>query len=728
MHSHGTHGGSGSGSMSTMSMHGGSNMFFLQKAYWAVIGSVIAVALVVHLLNQFLHWHRTSRRTNDCPARPRSAFFKGYATLTATTREISNSIIHFRLFNIRCQSAPLGKTCLVLGNLMVILVLCFHGLDTTDHWQWENVAYQTGYIAVTQLPLIVLLAGKRNIIGFLIGSSYERLNWLHRWTARTLFLTVTLHMGFWFRSWARYNYIGRKLKTDPIAQRGLAAWCILLWIFLTTFAPMRRWNYEFFVLQHVLTMIGFLVAVFLHLPAQQKVWVWLPIGLYCVDRLARFLNVVYTNLAIFHPGQRYKSIGTCEANMIAIGNDMSRIVIENPPFKWRPGQHVFLSCHSIAPLQSHPFSIASLPEDGRLELLVKCKSGATRRFFSRAQACQQLPSTQIDLETSVGKALVILDGPYGNMRPLQQFDSVFLIAGGSGGSFTIPLLRAIVSRWKANAAEHNNSKIRSSGFATRFIRFVWVVKSKDEVCWFSDSIEQVASDVAELRKQVPDVGVKFSIYLTCDAALQAVSTSQATGPAKCAGQNHHESAIATRELTQVKEVTNSSIGHDSTHATSDDTSTRDACGANGTCCCTAVIEDEGAAKASDLNSSPCHCASIKKNTLAPSDTEKETPTDDVSVGSSTEGTELDPLTSKFKTESFPVSRPSIDFFTGRPQPKNLIRTMLEQARGESAVVVCGPQGLNENVRSSVVALSDERAVHKGTGAQGIYFWEESFCY
>jgi hypothetical protein len=51
---------------------------------------------------------------------------------------------------------------------------------------------------------------------------------------------------------------------------------------------------------------------------------------------------------------------------------------------------------------------------------------------------------------------------------------------------------------------------------------------------------------------------------------------------------------------------------------------------------------------------------------------------------------------------------------------------LEQALGESAVVVCGPQGLVADVKHDVVCLSDERAVHKGTGAQGIYLHTESF--
>ena len=65
---------------------------------------------------------------------------------------------------------------------------------------------------------------------------------------------------------------------------------------------------------------------------------------------------------------------------------------------------------------------------------------------------------------------------------------------------------------------------------------------------------------------------------------------------------------------------------------------------------------------------------------------------------------------------------------GRPQCRTLIRKVLEEAEGESAVVACGPRGLQEDIRQCVVSLSNERAVHKGTGAQGIYLHIEGFCY
>jgi hypothetical protein len=67
-------------------------------------------------------------------------------------------------------------------------------------------------------------------------------------------------------------------------------------------------------------------------------------------------------------------------------------------------------------------------------------------------------------------------------------------------------------------------------------------------------------------------------------------------------------------------------------------------------------------------------------------------------------------------------------YTGRPKTRDIIRRSLEQALGEAAVVVCGPQGLVADVKQDVCALSDERAVHKGTGAQGVYLHTESFSY
>ena len=710
------------------------SLFYMQRMYWAAIGAAIAIATLVNLLNKALLRQRLATCGRGMPSRPKTIFFQTFATSTAIAREVSNSSLPLPLLRrLGCSSPTLGRTSLVLGELVLVIVLCFYRLDPADQWQWEDIGYRTGFIAAAQLPLVILLAGKNNIIGFVIGSSYERLNWLHRWVSRILFLTVTIHMSFWFRSWARYDYIMVKLKTDAITQRGFAAWCLLLWIVLSSFAPIRRWNYEFFVAQHIVTFIGFLAAVFLHLPAEVKVFIWLPIGLYAFDRSVRTAFTIFTNLSLFHPKSNANGFWACRATLEPLNCDTTRVTINNPPISWRPGQHVFLSCHGVAPLQSHPFTIASIPDDKRLSFLVKSKTGGTKRFFLRAKRCQRLPTSQRD-SYSQQTFSAIIDGPYGRMRPLRQFDSVFLIAGSSGGSFTVPLMRDIIASWKQSRSAPIYSLRTPPGAVTRYIRFVWIVKSRNQYTWFDSQLSKVLEDVQQLRELGHDVEVDISIYITCDSNLEAEtsSLSKASAPPFLHGEPEGTflSDIAP-PFDEKSKGDNISIHSSSSTTTRDQTMKTKSCGPDGTCCCITTIEDEDAIEVIGIQQQCCCCnvavppASSAYPPLPPDmdakDSSKSSTSD--SGASESSSSPLDML------KSLPLNiHPSISMFTGRPHPKTLIRKTLEQALGESAVVVCGPRGLNENVRRSVVSLSDERAVHKGTGAQGIYFWEEGFEY
>ena len=64
--------------------------------------------------------------------------------------------------------------------------------------------------------------------------------------------------------------------------------------------------------------------------------------------------------------------------------------------------------------------------------------------------------------------------------------------------------------------------------------------------------------------------------------------------------------------------------------------------------------------------------------------------------------------------------------SGRPDIASIIREPIEASAGETSVVVCGGKSLSSSVRNNVASLSDDRAVHKGTGAQGIHLHVESF--
>ena len=641
------------------------------------------------------------------------------ATVMATSREVAYARIPLVLSKrFRWTSPTLGRALLVVAEFVLVMVLCFYKMNPEDQWQWEDMGYRTGFIALSQLPIVFLLAGKNNIIGFLIGSSYERLSWLHRWTARILFLTVTIHMGFWFRSWARYNFIKHKLTQDLITQRGFAAWCILLWILLSSFAPIRRWNYEFFVIQHLITLTGFIAAVYLHVPSEVKIWVWIPIGLAIADRFSRSLFIIYNNLSLFHPKSSWNGLWACKATFEPLGSDMTRIVISNPPRNWTAGQHVMLSCHSIAPLQSHPFTIASIPQDGKMEFLVKSKSGGSKRFLKHARKYQTLPLTNDKARTTRTTAVAI-EGPYGHVRSLRQFDSVILIAGSSGGTFTVPLMRDIVCSWKADSEGKYpaNWLLNPVGTATRHIRFIWVVKSKEQLGWFAAQLSSVAQDVEQLNSDGHEFQVDMSIYVTCDENLEAdtkvlsPSTKSFTGYSKPEAYPKLVAIINEKEKTE-----HSTISPHSTSLSSESQlSGGQGCTPNNTCCCTNTIEEEDKIASSD-DECPCHCGNEKPEA-------REITHDTDWSRSSTASSLADP-----KKMAGEAIHSAITILSGRPRPKHLVRKTVEQALGESAVVVCGPQGLVNDVRHSVLTLSDERAVHKGTGAQGIYLHTEAFDY
>ena len=161
-----------------------------------------------------------------------------------------------------------------------------------------------------------------------------------------------------------------------------------------------------------------------------------------------------------------------------------------------------------------------------MEFLIKHRKGTTKRFFAHAEKHQSLPTSMTDMPAS-SKVVALIDGPYGHMRPLRQFDSILLMAGGSGSTFTTPLMREIVARWKTEKSSTWNIP---GGAATKYVRFIWVIKSREQYHWFADQLAAVAEDLARLRKENNDVAAEMSVYITCDTSLTGERGRTATEP------------------------------------------------------------------------------------------------------------------------------------------------------------------------------------------------------
>lgn len=522
--------------------------------------------------------------------------------------------------------------------------------------------------------------------------------------------------------WAPYNYFPIQLKQNKLVWRGLAAWCVLVWINFSSSTPIRGWNYELFVAQHVVSFALLIGFVYVHAPPELQGYVWAAVALFFFDRVSRTVRFLYANISLFHPSAKRKGLLACKAEFTALPHDTTRITIRNPPISWSPGQHVFLSCQGLAPLQNHPFTIASIPEDGKMEFLVKAQSGGTRRFFKHAQKSQGLaettsgyglviPPTPLLLTVSRSKTVTI-EGPYGCHRPLRQFDSIVLLAGSTGATFTVPLLRDVLQGWRENndpsIASKSSLFASPKGAVTRHVRFVWVVKSRGQLKMFAEQLSSVYTEFQTLQDQMRDIKLEVTVYVTCDESfteehrsLLSTMIAPKSTAALSKALEHGTVEIRSRS-TGNKDEYKDSKGEVKEITTSTSNEEGDACGPDSKCCCRTTIDE-----ASSSNPAPCCCCTPANLSAS----------------------------SRSSTSSVQQSRkrrllvhPSIQIFSGRPQTKDIIRRSLEQALGESAVVVCGPQGLVSDVKQGVVELSDERAVHKGTGAQGVYLHTESFGY
>lgn len=724
-------------SMGNTSMGDGiPSLFTLQKMYWAVVGAAVGAFTLVNLYSWLLYYQRyclipfmssnpprlTKYRINSCsvtPAKPNSAVVVALATTTAIFREVGNTaapVLSIR--RCRLPSPTLGRTLIVLANAVVLLVLCFYKLDVNDRWSFEDIGYRTGFITICQLPLLFLLAGKRNIIGYLTGSSYERINWLHRWASRCLLLTATIHMGYWFADWAPYDYIGKKVRTDPITKHGVIAWSILLWITISSMTPIRGWCYEFFVIQHIISFAAFIGMVYLHTPLEVRFWIWICVGIFFFDRAVRGFFYLYNNLAILHPRQRRNGamgrIWALKAELIPVSNSTTRLVIKDPPISWSPGQHVFLSSRAVGPVQAHPFTIASLPSDGKMEFLIQARGGGTRKLHHHVEKMGlSLPHTMPELNQK-NTSSVVVEGPYGFIRPLEQFDTVVLLAGSTGATFTLPLLRHLVEGWKRDSSKTRSNRTR---VVTRRARFVWIVKSGKQLDWFSRELTQVVEDVELLRSKGQEVDVDISAYITCDETftteqkgildrLSSARTpsngvygrvSQVMQPEDDLYTDNKEGGVH-KEKVDVRELVTPRLSSENIGESS-----KQYCGPSGTCCCTTIIKDENDGHKSQP-ACTCNCGTSSSRTDS----------------SASSNFDMEPKK--------PLLHHNVSIFSGRPHCRSVVRKALEQALGESAVVVCGPAGLVDDVRASTVSLSDERGVHKGTGAQGIWLHAEAFGY
>ncbi|OCH86238.1 iron reductase [Obba rivulosa] len=385
----------------------------------------------------------------------------------------------------------IGQILVLAGYVVLLLICIIMNAPLIDN------PNRAGFMALAQFPVVFLFATKNSVLSLLLGpgNGYEKLNYIHRWSGRGMFLGALIHGSLWIRNHLAYGLpiLGQQKETS-----GVAAFGVLCGIVLTSLRPVRRYFYQSFFILHVLGFVAFFITICYH-TIYATPWIFPPLAFYGFDILLRMF--------------RYR---IKDATLVPVDNNMTLIHVHDCDDGWQAGQHVRLRVFfSGRFFESHPLTILNAPSSTSctpsrtLVLAARATGDWTRALNQYAQAEQA--RRRDEKEENPGVLVhVMLDGPYGGCSiDLGEYESALLVAGGSGATFTLGLLDDIVARCIKLG--------RPRGEKTRRIEFVWCIRSFGCIEWFAPVLADIASAV-----EGTSLDLHISIFVTCLCQPEAV--------------------------------------------------------------------------------------------------------------------------------------------------------------------------------------------------------------
>ena len=206
-------------------------------------------------------------------------------------------------------------------------------------------------------------------------------------------------------------------------------------------------------------------------------YLWATLALWLLSVLGR---IFYFNQSFKLNNQWLTGFPT---RLRALPDSMTRIDILVPSsFFWRPGQHCFLRFPSFSIFDNHPFTIASVPQPARTHQSKHSPEMQTMSFFVRSHAGFTRKLSHYTSNNFDGSMQSWVDGPYGGIghRIENEYDTMILIAGGSGITSCLPWLQYI-------AQTISDRTIRTSN-----VKLLWVMRDAASVGWVSQELEDLS--------------------------------------------------------------------------------------------------------------------------------------------------------------------------------------------------------------------------------------------
>ncbi|KAK1236540.1 hypothetical protein PQX77_000233 [Marasmius sp. AFHP31] len=317
---------------------------------------------------------------------------------------------------------------------------------------WWTAGGRTGLIAFGLMPLVVLFALKAPPFAVLAlpmtNLHFDKLSWLHRWSARLLWFITLFHVVLWSVQLSIDHRNGRPGITYAWDYEkflfGWTAFGSMTFLVFSSSRFLRNSHYETFYYLHITLIPLTIVFSALHHPRVAH-WCWTALGIWVGERAWRatwWLQMngffgkeksapvvmpptpIPTTPAVLDAGKpgnyppqspyidsQFYTLS--DGNLLGPATALAytppagyahaellsgatvRLTYISPGFlSWSPGQHFLINIPSVSRFLTHPFTSASIcdhqaaPSGRAIVFLVRCKNGWTRDLWDHVVKLQ----------------------------------------------------------------------------------------------------------------------------------------------------------------------------------------------------------------------------------------------------------------------------------------------------------------------------------------------------
>jgi hypothetical protein len=329
-----------------------------------------------------------------------------------------------------------------------------------------DLTNRMGVLSFANLPLVILYAGRNNILLWLTNWSHGTFLLLHRYMAFICTLQACLHSAIWLQIDLQAGTHASESKLvywiwGIVATLGMAI------LMPTSILPIREKCYELFLAWHIVVSVFIVAGCYLHMYYRfvhqwgYEIWIFIAMAIWGFDRLVRFLKLAPN--------------GVKTATVTVIDEDYIRVDIEG--VSGQGMAYLYFPTLTWRVWENHPFSVAStvLPSaktkhrhgSGSTQVADIEKEGAHQTTISKVSDSASETSLRKSTPKAVGLTFlvrtrsgltaamrsrsslpVLVESPYGFHSDLSAYSFLIGIAGGVGITAVAPFLHSHFGRTK----------------------------------------------------------------------------------------------------------------------------------------------------------------------------------------------------------------------------------------------------------------------------------------